>query len=107
MRLLLSALLQIYRESHGDAIVAEGVAKAKREIATNLLRAGSTVTFVVSTTGLSIEDVQLLQKTSMPRQPSKIDRPWVRCGFRDDRALQMSAGIFRIVVKWGVLRQRD
>lgn len=62
VRLLLSALLQIDRESHGDAIVAEGVAKAKREIATNLLRAGSTVTFVVSTTGLSIEDVQLLQQ---------------------------------------------
>ena len=62
MRILLSALLQIDRESHGDAIVAEGVAKAKREIATNLLRAGSTVTFVVSTTGLSIEEVQLLQQ---------------------------------------------
>ena len=62
VRLLLSALLQIDRESHGDAIVAEGVAKAKREIATNLLRAGSTVTFVVSTTGLSIEEVQLLQQ---------------------------------------------
>jgi hypothetical protein len=51
---------------HGDimeessfyrSIVAEGAAKAKREIAINLLQAGLTVTLISSSTGLSIERV--------------------------------------------------
>jgi predicted transposase/invertase (TIGR01784 family) len=44
------------------SIVAEGAAKAKREIAINLLQAGLTVTLISSSTGLSIEEVQLLQQ---------------------------------------------
>jgi predicted transposase/invertase (TIGR01784 family) len=44
------------------SIVAEGAAKAKREIAVNLLQAGLTVTLIASSTGLSIEEVQLLQQ---------------------------------------------
>jgi hypothetical protein len=39
------------------SIVAEGAAKAKREIAINLLQAGLTVTLISSSTGLSIERV--------------------------------------------------
>jgi predicted transposase/invertase (TIGR01784 family) len=44
------------------SIVAEGAAKKQREIAINLLRAGLTVTLISSSTGLSIEEVQLLQQ---------------------------------------------
>jgi predicted transposase/invertase (TIGR01784 family) len=44
------------------SIVAEGAAKATREIAINLLQAGLTVTLISSSTGLSIEEVQLLQQ---------------------------------------------
>ena len=41
------------------SIVAEGAAKKQREIALNLLRAGLTVSLIASSTGLSIEEVQL------------------------------------------------
>jgi predicted transposase/invertase (TIGR01784 family) len=44
------------------SIVAEGAAKKQREIAINLLKAGLTVTLIASTTGFSIEEVQLLQQ---------------------------------------------
>ncbi len=44
------------------SIVAEGAAKKQREIAINLLRAGLAVSLIASSTGLSIEEVQLLQQ---------------------------------------------
>ncbi len=44
------------------SIVAEGAAKAKREIAVNLLQAGLAVSLIASSTGLSIEEVELLQQ---------------------------------------------
>ncbi len=44
------------------SIVAEGAAKKQREIAINLLSAGLTVSLIASSTGLSIEEVQLLQQ---------------------------------------------
>ncbi len=44
------------------SIVAEGEAKAKREIAINLLRRGVAINIIAPSTGLSIEEVQQLQQ---------------------------------------------
>jgi predicted transposase/invertase (TIGR01784 family) len=44
------------------SIVAEGAAKAKREIALNFLRDGLPIEVVARGTGLSLEEVQLLQQ---------------------------------------------
>jgi len=44
------------------SILAEGKAETQREIAMNLLQAGIAVNIIVSTTGLSIEEVQQIQQ---------------------------------------------
>jgi predicted transposase/invertase (TIGR01784 family) len=44
------------------SILAEGKAETQREIAMNLLQAGIAVNIIVSTTGLSIEEVRQLQQ---------------------------------------------
>ncbi|UBF27007.1 hypothetical protein K9N68_03230 [Kovacikia minuta CCNUW1] len=44
------------------SILAEGKAEKQREIAINLLQAGVAVNIIVSTTGLSLEEVQQLQQ---------------------------------------------
>ena len=44
------------------SILAEGKTEKQREIAVNLLQAGVAINVIVSTTGLSIEEVQQLQQ---------------------------------------------
>jgi predicted transposase YdaD len=46
------------------SIIAEGAAKAKREIALNFLRDGLPIEVVARGTGLSLEEVQLLQQST-------------------------------------------
>jgi predicted transposase YdaD len=47
------------------SIIAEGAAKAKREIALNFLRDGFPIEAVARGTGLSLEEVQLLQQNTV------------------------------------------